>query len=114
MWRRYQVTIDDEVDEGGEKSVIAENVSDFKLSYRGSDFQIGKKPDWLDQWRSDNKGRPDHRDKFPSQVMIELEIEDDSKSGGTSLKETIVVNIHFPNNDPFFEPSRNGGTPRAR
>lgn len=110
LWRRYQPNIDDEVDEGGEKSVIAEDISEFKISYRGDDFQKDKEPEWLDEWRSDNKGRPDHRDKFPHQVMINLKIEDNSKTGGTTLKETIVVNIHFPNNEPFFENQQTGNT----
>ena len=110
LWRRHQTHIDDEVDEGGEKSVIAENVADFKLSYRGDDFQKDSEPEWVDRWRSDRKGRPDHRDKFPHQVRILLKLEDDSKSGGTTLKETIVVNIHFPNNDPFFDNQQTGNT----
>jgi prepilin-type N-terminal cleavage/methylation domain-containing protein len=99
LWRRSDTLIDDRPEEGGSKIVLAEHVSRFKLKYRS-----GKEnEEWLDTWRSDNKGRPDHRDKFPLLVKIELELEDTKNNSIRPVKESMVVSIQFPNNEPMLQ-----------
>ncbi len=96
LWRRGNPQIDDEVDKGGARVVVAYDVTKFSLQYRSNQEQ----DEWVDQWRSDNKGRPDHRNKFPHFVKINLEIEDKEKKDSKSISQSMVARLAFPNNDP--------------
>ncbi|MCJ8276653.1 MAG: prepilin-type N-terminal cleavage/methylation domain-containing protein [Bdellovibrionales bacterium] len=104
LWRRSSTVIDDRVDKDGKKVVVAEHVTNFKLAYRGD----REEEDWVKLWRSDNKGRSEQRDKFPSQVKIDLEIKDDTNKKANAVKQTMVVNVIFPNNEQHLAPN-NGG-----
>ncbi len=99
LWRRSSTQIDDKVDEGGSRTILAEDVTKFKLSYLS-----GKENDpWVNQWRSDNRGRADHRDKFPNFVKVELEMGEKDNPDFRPVAMTIVVRIHFPNNQPLMQ-----------
>ena len=99
LWRRSTPQIDDEVDKGGAKVVVAENVSLFKLEYRSNK----ENDDWVSQWRSDNKGRADHRNRFPHFVKIEIEIEDKTDKEVRPVKQKVVFQILFPNNESHLQ-----------
>jgi len=99
LWRRFSTQIDDKVDEGGARTILAEDVTKFKLSYLS-----GKENDpWVDQWRSDNRGRADHRDKFPNFVKVELEMGEKGNPDFRPVAMTVVVRIQFPNNQPLLQ-----------
>ena len=99
LWRRSNPQIDDQVDQDGAKVVVAHNVTEFKLQYR-SDKEVD---DWVKQWRSDNKGRNNHRKKFPHFVKIKLKINDEENKKAKPAEQTIVVQIAFPNNESHLE-----------
>lgn len=98
LWRRTQTPIDDKVDEDGSRNMITPSVREFRLSYRGS----RENDDWVSEWRSDNKGRGDHQNKFPTLVKVTLEIEQELQGKTKSLKETVVFKIPFTNNEPHL------------
>ena len=100
LWRRSSSLIDDRVDEGGTKVILAENISHFKLSYRDD----GDNDDWLKRWRSDNRGREDHRNRFPSLVKIELKIGNKDNPKVKKMEQSIVTRIQFPNNKKLLTP----------
>lgn len=99
LWRRYNAQIDDEVDKGGPRQVVAYDVAKFQIEYRSNKEQ----DEWVTQWRSDNKGKTEHRDKFPSYVKFHLEIDDPDDKESKKITQTMVVRIAFPNNDPHFQ-----------
>lgn len=99
LWRRSSTQIDDNVEEGGAKMVIAQYVTQFKLSYRSDK----ENDEWMNQWRSDPRGRLDHQNKFPTLVKIEMEIEDRNNKKVIPVKQTIVVRVQFPNNDRHIQ-----------
>jgi len=99
LWRRVSTQIDDKVDEDGAKVVVAEGVETFNLEYRSNK----ENDEWVKQWRSDRKGRPKHINRFPHFVKIELEISDQKKDKPKKAKETIVVKLDFPNNEPHLQ-----------
>ncbi len=104
LWRRSSPQIDDEVDKDGARVVVAYNVKKFALEYRSDKEQ----DEWVDQWRSDNKGRADHRNKFPNFVKVSLEIEDSEARNPKPLSQTMVVAVAFPNNEPHLQPPAQG------
>ncbi len=99
LWRRSSPQIDDEVDKGGTKVVVAEHVQKFQLRYRDK----REDGEWVDQWRSDNKGRSDHRNKFPHFVEVEIEIEDEDDKRSRKVSQTMVVSLAFPNNQTHIQ-----------
>lgn len=103
LWRRSSLNIDDKVDEDGNKVVVAEYVTKFNLKYRGD----RENEEWVKQWRTDNKGRNEHRNRFPNQVMIELEIHDKENQRANAVSQKLVVNIQFPNNITHLDPVNN-------
>ena len=98
LWRRTSTQIDDEVDKDGPRVKVVEDVSNFRLSYRSNK----ESDDWVDQWRSDNKGRADHRNRFPHFVKIELAIGDKDDPKSRPVSQIIVVSVAFPNNEPHI------------
>ena len=105
LWRRFSTQIDDKVDEGGSRAILAEDVTKFQLSYLS-----GRENDpWVDQWRSDNRGRADHRNKFPNFVKVELEMGEKSNPDFRPVAMTIVVRIQFPNNQPLQTQGQGAG-----
>lgn len=103
LWRRTSIEIDDKVDEGGPKVAVVEDVDEFVLEYRSNEEDA----QWVKQWRSDNRGRPDHRNKFPHFVKIKLSLEKGEGKRKKTMQQTIVVQIQFPNNEPIVSQQQN-------
>ncbi len=99
LWRRSNPTIDDEVDKDGPKVVVAHYVTDFRLEYRSNE----ENAEWVKQWRTDNKGRREHQNRFPHFVKIFLEMEDNEKKRIKPVKQQMVVQIAFPNNETHIQ-----------
>lgn len=94
LYRRIQSVIDNNIKEGGNESVILENVTEFKLRYFGEGKQ-----DFVSTWNTSGidgatKGR------YPEVVEVSLTIthEVDKKKRNYSMQ--FVIPIHFPNNPP--------------
>lgn len=104
LWRRSNPMIDDEVDKEGPKVIVAYNVERFNLEYR-SDLETD---DWVKEWRSDGNGKASQQNKFPNFVKISLEIKDNKAKIPRSAKQTIVVQVAFPNNQPILQTGLNG------
>jgi hypothetical protein len=102
--------IDDQVDQGGPKVVVAHNVTRFELEYR-SDLE---EDEWVSQWRSNNSGRNQHRNKFPNFVKIRLAIEDTENKKSPKVEQTVIVQVAFPNNEPHIQSPNNNTNPRGR
>lgn len=77
----------------GRKYVLLENVSEFKLQYMGQGKQ-----DWVTQWRSDEAGDADTKDRFPDAVEVSLSITPDPNNTKRKISTQIIVPIRFPNN----------------
>lgn len=105
LWRRASTQIDDRVDEGGSRTVVAEAVQKFKLSYRSKQ----ENDPWVDQWRSDPRGRPDHQNRFPHLVKVELEIGEKDNPDLRPMAMTMVTRVMFPNNEPMMTPQGQPG-----
>lgn len=117
LWRRSNPQIDDQVDQDGPKVVVAHNVTEFKLEYRSQ----REEDEWVKQWRSDNKGRTQHINKFPHFVKVSLAIEDTENKKSKKVEQTIVIQLAFPNNEPHMtapntqtnnQQNPNGGQPQ--
>jgi prepilin-type N-terminal cleavage/methylation domain-containing protein len=93
LWRRTSPYIDDDITKGGTEMVLLENVEEFKLAYIG-----GGNEEWVDEWRSDDTGAPEHRDKFPEAVKIYLKIKKGIGNKAKTAESMTVASIHFPNN----------------
>ncbi len=110
LWRRTSPLIDDEVDQGGAKVVVAHNVTRFELAYRSD----RENEEWIKQWRSDNKGRNDHRNNFPHFVKVDLEIEDEKSKKARAVQQSIVIQIAFPNNESHLQQTGRGAAPNGQ
>jgi prepilin-type N-terminal cleavage/methylation domain-containing protein len=97
LWRRFSTLIDDEVKEGGEKTVLLENVKEFRLRYLGP--PEGDSIEWSEGWQSDGNLNAGTKGHFPMAVEITLEVEE--KTGdqkAKSLSMTMVAQVRNPNN----------------
>jgi prepilin-type N-terminal cleavage/methylation domain-containing protein len=110
LWRRSNTSIDDDVEKDGPKVVVAEHVKSFKLEYRSNQQEA----EWVKQWRSDNRGRPDHQNKFPSFVKIFLEVQDSDDRDARTLGHSVVVQVYFPNNESHLQQQAQIGQQPAR
>ena len=111
LWRMTSTLIDDDLEKGDSKVVLSENVSNFKLSYRSD----RENEDWMKEWKSNQKGKQQHRNKFPHLVKIELAIGEKGNRKVRPVKQSIIVRVQFPNNDPLVNnrtkpPTPPGGT----
>lgn len=102
LFRRTSPLLDDKVDEGGRKRVLLEHITEFKLEYKSNQ----ENEEWNEQWRSDDRGRADHRNKFPHMLRMTIGTHDEGNKYAAKLKETIVMNVHFPNNQSMFPPEK--------
>jgi len=107
LFRRTNPVIDDDVTEGGRRMALAEHVTEFSLAYRSNEEDA----EWVDDWRSDENGRVQHRDKFPHLVRVTLEIHDKDKKGARRIRDQIVIPVHFPNNTRLFQKKNRSGRP---
>lgn len=93
LWRRTSPIIDEDIETGGNASVLIENVAEFKLRYIGLDYE-----DWLEEWRSDGQGiNKKTAGKFPDAVEVTLITEKNKKQ----MNYVSVFSIRHPNNEGF-------------
>ena len=95
LWRRMDLLIDSQVEDGGNRMVLAPYVEELKFFYRGS----GEDEEWVSQWRTDNRGTPQQQNRFPHLVKVELQIHPPQSP---VLRQEMVVRILFPNNRPLL------------
>lgn len=93
LWRRSSPYVDLDVTKGGDEIVLLENVSEFKLRYRGKGKQ-----DWVGDWRTDAGGDGATKGKFPQAVEVSLTVEKKVKDKSKKYSMQVIVPIHFPNN----------------
>jgi hypothetical protein len=91
--------IDDAVDQGGAKVIVAYNVEKFELEYRSDREQ----DEWVNQWRSDNKGRADHTNRFPHFVKVTLELSNQVGEKTKTIGHSMIVHVAFPNNESHLQ-----------
>lgn len=100
LWRRKSHILDDDVKEGGDKTVLLENVTKFELRYLGP--VEGEKAEWDSGWQSDGAQDAAKKNHFPMAVEVTLEVQD--KGEGKNKKKskktgmTMVAQIRNPNN----------------
>lgn len=103
LYRRVQTIVDADVTEGGNESVLLENVTEFKLRYYGEGKQ-----DFVSTWQT--KGADGAtKGRYPEVVEITLGITHEVDKKPRSYSMQFVVPIHFPNNPP--PGSATGGLP---
>jgi prepilin-type N-terminal cleavage/methylation domain-containing protein len=99
LWRRVSPILDDDVKDGGERTVLVENVTEFRLRYLGP-TDIGAEAEWDDGWQSDGNLDASTKGQFPMAVEVTLEVEeegrDDQKKRKTKM--TMVAQVRNPNN----------------
>jgi general secretion pathway protein J len=66
LFRREKARIDEELDRGGRKDVVADHLGSFRLQYWDP-----KKNDWVREWSTRSV---DHPNDLPSRVRVELEL----------------------------------------
>lgn len=98
LWRRKSTLIDDDVKEGGDKTVLLENVTRFKIRYLGP--PEGENVEWAEGWQSDGNLNAATKGHFPMAVEITLEVQEkkDSDQKSKSLSMTMVAQVRNPNN----------------
>ncbi len=96
LFRRTQLVVDEEVNEGGTENVLLENISEFKVRYIGEGKQ-----DWVSTWNTKNSSDAATRSRFPQIVEVSLAIERDVDKKKRTYSIQYAVPIHFPNNPPL-------------
>ena len=96
LYRRTQLVLDEDIDEGGTESVLLENISEFKVRYIGEGKQ-----DWVSTWNTKNSSDAATRLRFPEVVEISLAIEREIDKKKRTYSMQYAVPIHFPNNPPL-------------
>jgi type II secretory pathway component PulJ len=87
--RRVSTLIDEDVEKGGDETVLLENITEFKLKY------IGKgKDEWVEEWKTDNRGDTVTQGMFPTAVEITISTEVNKRTVTLST----VAALRFPNN----------------
>lgn len=100
LWRRVSPLLDDDVKEGGEKTVLVENVKEFKLRYLGPPESSGSEIEWDNGWQSDGNLDAETKGHFPAAVEITLAVEDDAadEKKRKTTRMTMVAQVRNPNN----------------
>ena len=96
LWRRLSYHLDGEVLEGGQESVLIEDVTNFELKYLRK--QNEDDVEWLEAWTIDNVNT---QNQLPIAIEINLEISKPTSKEGKELKKkrvTAYVPIDFHNN----------------
>lgn len=79
----------------GQKQILLENVSEFKLRYIGEG-----KEDWNSEWKTGEAGDAVTKGRFPDAVEVSLTVLPDPKDTKRKISTQIVAPIRFPNNPP--------------
>ncbi|MFN7729441.1 MAG: type II secretion system protein GspJ [Bdellovibrio sp.] len=110
LMRRMDPLVEGDIKEGGEQTVLLENVSEFKLRYFGKGKQ-----DWVDAWSSKD-GDAVAKDSYPGAVEISLTVENGEESAKAKKRKIsmqLVVPIRFPNNKEKTKGTATGGSPAS-
>lgn len=85
--------IDDELEEGGIKTIFLENIEKFQLRYLGTEHDIeSKKLEWVKKWDSE-EGDEEIRNKFPGAVEITLEVAPFEKNKKYKIAMTMIASV---------------------
>ena len=108
LMRTYKYFLEENIERGGKKDVVVENVHSLNFRYFGEG-----QDDWTDRWVSTETGEDFSRGRFPLAVEIALSIftADEAAPGQSerqTLQRTIIVPIRFPNNPEGLRPQRSG------
>lgn len=90
--RRSSALAEGDLTKGGEKIVLLENISEFKLRYLGKDKQ-----DWMNDWNTLN-GEASSKNKFPDAVEISIKTEKEENKKKKTISMQLMVPIRFVNN----------------
>jgi prepilin-type N-terminal cleavage/methylation domain-containing protein len=97
LTRRVSNVLDGKVEEGGEETVLLDNVLQFVIRYTGEGYD----EEWTDVWRTgDNASDARTKYNFPYAVEVTLGIKEPEKPDSKGLSMTIVAQVRFPNNPP--------------
>lgn len=94
LWRRSTAWVDDDVEKGGDNTLLLDSVTELVFKYIGRGKQ-----DWATTWRTDSQGDASTQGNFPWAVEISMTMqkENDGKKG-KKYSYQVVVPLHFPNN----------------
>jgi prepilin-type N-terminal cleavage/methylation domain-containing protein len=90
--------IDDDLEKGGQETVLLENVIDFKLRYIGPGID-----EWDDTWVTKTEKRTEGVELFPYAVEIYIKTHNKNDKKDKPFEMAAVAAIRFPNNDPKKE-----------
>lgn len=93
LWRRVSRHVGPDPTKGGEEVAILDNITEFKLRYRGLE-----KDDWITNWRSNSKSDTGTISRFPDAVEISLKLEKKDQGKTRKYSFQYVIPLHFPNN----------------
>jgi len=101
--RRSSNFIDDELEEGGNKSLLVENVSRLEIRYLGTEHSTETKElEWLDEWDSE-EGDEALRNKFPDAVEVTLETTPIEDNKDYKVAITMMTSVWGSNVTTKFE-----------
>ncbi|MEZ4872284.1 MAG: type II secretion system protein GspJ [Bdellovibrionales bacterium] len=97
LFRRVSPYVDDDPKEGGNATVLLENIDTFELRY----YNI-ENDEWRATWDSKLNQDPAIRGHFPGAVEVKIIVTNpEEKDGKDNAKEygyNLVAAVHFPNN----------------
>lgn len=104
LWRRVSPFIDEDIKDGGTKTVILENVERLSFRYKGPEAT----EEWIRSWSSAGDSSDANKGQFPYAVEISLEVKDDRTDPPKTLGMSAVAQLRFPNNPPKKEADSSG------
>ncbi len=113
LWRSITPYLDEEIDKGGEESVLLEHVSQFKLRYLGPGRGTSTDLEYVDSWKTGKAGDDITKDKFPYAVEVTIVTEDKNDPKAKKVTASALIPIQFPNNPPKKDPNAQSAQPGA-
>lgn len=95
LWRKVSPYIDKDLTLGGTDTAILERVEKFELRYFGEELE-----GWQKEWRTDDKGKNEIRNRFPQAVQVRLTTRDKNSESKKKYSMVLVAALRFPNNPP--------------
>ncbi|MDZ4662314.1 MAG: type II secretion system protein GspJ [Pseudomonadota bacterium] len=106
LWRKLSPYIDKDLTVGGTDTAILERVEKFELRYFGEELE-----GWQKEWRTDDKGKNEIRNRFPQAVQIRLTMKDKKLDSKKKYSMILVAALRYPNNTPLDgKKAKDGGT----
>lgn len=107
LMRSYRPYLERDIERGGIKDVVVENVESLNFRYFGEGQE-----DWTDRWDSTEGGEEFSRNLFPLAVEVSLSLYTSAQPTAdgrrATLQRTIIVPLRFPNNPEGTRPQRSG------